>query len=205
MPEIKLNEMEISAIGEVSNISLGNAATSLGILIHNNIDISIPSVEIKNKGDIVKNHESDSIITRVNYVKGIQGYSILFLKPDDVKMIADLMMGSDGYGMFFQQDLSELHMSAISEAMNQMMGSAATAMGIMLDRLVDISTPEVVQMNAGEYVKYEFPNDDKFVQISFDVKLGELIVCQMVQMYPLMLAKAIADLFILKKESEKQS
>lgn len=200
MPEINLNEMEISAIGEVSNISLGNAATSLGILIHNNIDISIPKVEIKNKGDIVKNYADDSVIARVNYVKGIQGYSILFLKPDDVKMIADLMMGSDGYGMFYQMDFSEMHISAISEAMNQMMGSAATAMGIMLDRLVDISTPEVVQMNAGDYLQLEFPNDDRFVQISFEVKLGDLIVCQMVQMYPFVLAKAIADLFILRKE-----
>lgn len=205
MPEMNLNEMEISAIGEVSNISLGNAATSLGILIHNNIDISIPKVEIKNKGDIVKSHENDSVITRVNYVKGIQGYSILFLKPDDVKMITDLMMGSDGYGMFYQMDLSEMHMSAISEAMNQMMGSAATAMGLMLDKLVDISTPEVVQMNAGEYVKYEFPNDDRFVQISFEVKLGDLIVCNMVQMYPFVLAKAIADLFILRKEHDKNN
>lgn len=200
MGEINLNELEISAIGEVSNISLGNAATALGILIHNNIDISIPKVEIKNKGDIVKENTGNMVITRVNYVKGIQGYSILFLKPDDVKMITDLMMGSDGYGMFFQQDLSELHLSAISECMNQMMGSAATAMGIMLDRLVDISTPEVVQMSAGDYVKYEFPNDDRFVQISFEVKLGDLIVCQMVQMYPFVLAKAIADLFILRKE-----
>lgn len=205
MPELNLNEMEISAIGEVSNISLGNAATSLGILVHNNIDISIPKVEIKNKGDIVKNSDAESVIARVNYVKGIQGYSILFLKQDDVKMIADLMMGSDGYGMFYQQEFSELHISAISEVMNQMMGSAATAMGIMLDRLVDISTPEVVQKNPGDYLKLEFPNDDRFVQISFDVKLGDLIVCDMVQMYPLALAKALADLFILRREQEKNN
>lgn len=202
MAEIILNQLEISAIGEVANISLGNSMTTLGILIRDNIDISVPEVEIKNKGDIVKEYNHEYIIARVNYVKGIQGYSMLFLKEDDVKMIADLMMGGDGHGMFFEQPMSELHMSAISEAMNQMMGAAATAMGLMLDRMVDISTPETCQKNAGEYMSVEFPNDEKFVQITFQCKLGSLIVCDMVQMYPHTLAKAIADLFLLKKEKE---
>lgn len=203
MDELTLNDMEISAIGEVSNISLGNAATALGILLRDDIDISVPNVLIKNKGDIVSDGKACEIITRVNYVKGIQGYSILMLKTDDVKMMTDLMMGSDGHGMFFQQDLSDLHLSAVSEAMNQMMGSAATAMGIMLDRLVDISTPETIQMNAGDYIQLEFPNDDKFVEIAFDVKLGKEIKCNMVQMYPYTLAKAIADLFIIRKKNEE--
>ncbi len=203
MDELTLNDMEISAIGEVSNISLGNAATALGILLRDDIDISVPNVLIKNKGDIVSEGNACEIITRVNYVKGIQGYSILMLKTDDVKMMTDLMMGSDGHGMFFQQDLSDLHLSAVSEAMNQMMGSAATAMGIMLDRLVDISTPETIQMNAGEYIQLEFPNDDKFVEIAFDVQLGKEIKCNMVQMYPYTLAKAIADLFIIRKKNEE--
>ena len=202
MQEITLSEMELSAIGEVANITLGNAATSLGILLRDDVEISVPNIEIKNKGDIVKSYSDDCVITRVDYVKGIQGYSILFLKDDHVKMMTDIMMGSDGYGMFYQQDLSELHLSAVSEAMNQMMGSAATAMGIMLDRVVDISTPTTNHQSTGEYIKYEFPNDDKFVQISFEVKLGKNIVTEMVQMYPYVLAKAVADLFIIKKEAQ---
>ena len=202
MDEIVLNDMEISAIGEVANISLGNAATSLGILLHDDIDISVPHVAVKNKGDIINDAANCEIVTRVNYVKGIQGYNILLLKGEDVRVMTDLMMGSDGHGMFYEQELSELHLSAVSEAMNQMMGSAATAMGIMLDRLVDISTPETLQMSAGEYIKLEFPNDDKFVQISFRVKLGKHIDCDMVQMYPHTLAKAIADLFLIRKQQE---
>lgn len=202
MAEFVLNQMELSAIGEVANIAIGNSATTLGVLIRDNIDISVPFVEIKNKGDIVKEYNHDYIITRVNYVKGIQGYSIFYLKEDDVKMIADLMMGGDGHGMFYEQEMSELHLSAVSEAMNQMMGAAATAMGVMLDRMVDISTPETVKKNAGEYIQGEFPNDEKFVQISFQCKLGQLMVCDMVQMYPYTLAKAIADLFIIKKEKD---
>jgi len=199
MQEMVLNDMEISAIGEVANISLGNAATSLNILVHNDIDISVPYVEIKNKGDVIRCHPEDCVITRVDYVKGIQGYSCLLLKDEDVKIITDLMMGSDGYGMFYEQDLSELHLSAVSECMNQMMGSAATAMGGMLDRIVDISTPTTEHMNAGEYIQYEFQMDEKFVQITFDVKIGSLIETKMIQLYPRVLAKAIADLFIMKK------
>lgn len=202
MAEIVLNDMEISAIGEVANITLGNSATSLGILMRDDVDISVPKLEIKNKGDIVRNHNENAVITKVDYVKGLQGYSILILKENDVKMITDIMMGSDGYGMFYEQELSELHLSAVSEAMNQMMGSAATAMGIMLDRLVDISTPQTTHMNQGEYIQLEFPDDDRFVQITFDMKIGKKMVIEMVQMYPYILAKAIADLFLIKKNAQ---
>lgn len=202
MAEIVLNDMEMSAIGEVANITLGNSATSLGILMRDDVDISVPKLEIKNKGDIVRNHNENAVITKVDYVKGLQGYSILILKENDVKMITDIMMGSDGYGMFYEQELSELHLSAVSEAMNQMMGSAATAMGIMLDRLVDISTPQTTHMNQGEYIQLEFPDDDRFVQITFDMKIGKKMVIEMVQMYPYILAKAIADLFLIKKNAQ---
>lgn len=194
------NEMEISAIGEVANITLGNAMTALSVLIHGDIDISTPDVEIKNKGDVVKEHLEKCIITRVDYVKGVDGFSVLFLKEDDVKILTDLMMGSDGHGMFYSQDISDLHLSAVSESMNQMMGSAATAMGMMISKMVDISTPTTIQMEAGKFIDDSFKNDDRFVQINFDVKMNDLITTQMIQLYPFRLAKAIADLFIVKKQ-----
>ena len=193
------NEMELSAIGEVANISLGNAVTALSMLLHSDIDISTPFVEIKNKGDIVREFTEKAVITRVDYVKGLDGYSLLFLKEDDVKIMTDLMMGSDGHGMFYDQEMSELHLSAVSEAMNQMMGSAATAMGMMIGKIVDISTPSTTMTDPGNYVHDSFPQDDRFVQISFGVKMGALIDTGMMQLYPFRLAKAIADLFIVKK------
>ena len=194
------NDMELSAIGEVANITLGNAMTALSVLIHGDIDISTPNVEIKNKGEAVEEHREKSVITRVDYVKGLDGFSVLFLKEDDVKIMTDLMMGSDGHGMFYQQDISELHLSAVSESMNQMMGSAATAMGMMLNKMVDISTPNTEFIEAGAFIDDSFKNDDRFVQISFDVKMGEHIQTQMMQLYPYRLAKAIADLFLMKKQ-----
>ena len=195
------NDMELSAIGEVANITLGNAVTALSMLLHSDIDISTPFVEIKNKGDVVRDHPEKAVVTRVDYVKGLDGYSLLFLKEEDVRIMTDLMMGSDGHGMFYEQEVSELHLSAVSESMNQMMGSAATAMGMMINKLVDISTPNTMMRDPGSYVNDSFPHDDRFVQISFDVKMGELIATNMMQLYPFKLAKAIADLFIVKKQA----
>ncbi len=200
MAEITFNDMEISAIGEVSNISMGNAATAMSVIVNREIDISVPNVAIKNKDEFVRNHKEDSVVVRVDYVKGLQGYSIFFLKENDVKMIADLMMGSDGHGMMTQMEFSEMHLSAISEAMNQMMGASATAMSTMLDHLVDISTPNATTMSAGEYIAFEIPGEEKFIQIDFQMRVGDLMVADMVQAYPLKLAKAIADLFIIKKQ-----
>lgn len=193
------NDMEISAIGEVANITLGNAMTALSVLLHNDIDISTPFVEIKQRGEIVEELAVRSVVTRVDYVKGLDGYSVLFLKEDDVKVMTDLMMGSDGHGMFYEQELSELHLSAVSESMNQMMGSAATAMGMMLDKLVDISTPSTSHADPGNYLNDAFPGEERFVQISFDVRMGELIRTRMMQLYPFRLAKAVADLFIVRR------
>lgn len=197
------NDMEVSAIGEVANITLGNAVTALSLLLHNDIDISTPLVEIKNKGDQVRALSEKTIVTRVDYVKGLNGNCLLFLKEDDVKIMTDLMMGSDGHGMFYEQDISELHLSAVSEAMNQMMGSAATAMGMMLDKLVDISTPSTRHEEAGSYNHDAFGTEERFVQISFDVYMGELIKTKIIQLYPFGLAKAIADLFIVKRDQNE--
>ena len=195
------NDMELSAIGEVANITLGNAVTALSVLIHSNIDISTPQVEIKDKDAIVAEQPLKSVVTRVDYVKGLDGYSVLFLKEEDVKIMTDLMMGSDGHGMFYEQEISELHLSAVSESMNQMMGSAATAMGMMINKLVDISTPNTILTDPGNYINDAFQQEDRFVQITFDLEMGELIRTQMVQLYPFKLAKAIADLFLVKKSN----
>lgn len=199
MTDIILNDMEISAIGEVGNICFGNAMTTLGVLVHNTIDLSIPKVEIRSKDEIITDNKIGLITAKVDYVKGVQGSSILFLKEDDVKMITDLMMGSDGYGMFYQQDLSEIHLSAASEAMNQMMGASATAMGIMLDRLVDISTPTTEKIERVDALAGKFADEHQFAHITFEIKVGDLIITDIVQLFPLKLAKAIADLFIIKK------
>jgi flagellar motor switch protein FliN/FliY len=205
MVHYNFTEMEIDAIGEISNICLGSSASTLSILVRNTVDITPPKVEIIEKNEYTKNVSSKKVFVKVNYVEGVKGCSILMLEEQDAKAIADLMMGSDGKGMFAQMDFGEIHLSAVSEAMNQMMGAAATSMSIMLDRKTDISTPEAKFMEDGEYLACEFPNDDRFVKVGFKMHIGDIISSPMVQIYPHDLGKAISDLFLLKKSREQVS
>ncbi len=198
------SEMEIDAIGEISNICLGNSASTLSMLVRQTVDITPPMVEIVEKSEYTKNVSSKKVFVKVNYVEGVKGCSILMLEEQDAKVIADLMMGSDGNGDFAKMDLGELHMSAVSEAMNQMMGAAATSMSLMLERKTDISTPEAKFMQDGEYLAYEFPDDDRFVKVGFKMKVGEIIDSPVVQLYPHDLGKAISDLFLIRKAKVKE-
>ncbi len=198
------SEMEIDAIGEISNICLGNSASTLSMLVRQTVDITPPMVEIVEKSEYTKNVSSKKVFVKVNYVEGVKGCSILMLEEQDAKVIADLMMGSDGNGDFAKMDLGELHMSAVSEAMNQMMGAAATSMSLMLERKPDISTPEAKFMQDCEYLAYEFPDDDRFVKVGFKMKVGEIIDSPVVQLYPHDLGKAISDLFLIRKAKVKE-
>lgn len=196
-------DMEIDAIGEISNICLGSSASTLSMLVRQTVDITPPRVEIVEKSEYTKNVHSKKVFVKVNYVEGVKGCSILMLEEQDAKAIADLMMGSDGKGDFARMDLGELHISAVSEAMNQMMGAAATSMSVMLERKTDISTPEAKFMQDGEYLACEFPNDERFVKVGFKMKIGDIIDSPVVQLYPHDLGKAISDLFLIKKAREK--
>lgn len=205
MSDYVFSEMEIDAIGEISNISLGSSASALSMLVRQTVDITPPRVEIVEKSEYTKNVSSKKVFVKVNYVEGIKGCSILMLEEQDAKAIADLMMGSDGHGAFAQMELGELHMSAVSEAMNQMMGAAATAMSVMLERKTDISTPETKFMEDGEYLAYEFPDEDRFVKVGFIMRIGNIINSPVVQLFPHNLGKAISDLFLIKKAKEKEA
>ncbi|MCD8039650.1 MAG: flagellar motor switch phosphatase FliY [Lachnospiraceae bacterium] len=204
MGEYVFSSLEIDAIGEISNICLGNSATTLGMLVRQPVDITPPKVTIIEKSEYVKSVSSKRVFVKVSYVEGVQGCSILMLEEQDAKAIADLMMGSDGRGSFAQMELGELHLSAVSEAMNQMMGAAATSMSVMLERKTDISIPDTKYMESGEYLACEFPNDDKFVKVNFRMKIGDIIDSPIVQLYPHNLAKAISDLFLIKKAKQQQ-
>lgn len=199
MQDLKLNELEISAIGEIANISIGNAATSLSLLVNREVDISTPLVKIKDNDSQVSVSGGEELVAYVDYVKGIMGRNMLFAKKDEVKMLADMMMGSDGRGMFYDMDFSDMHLSAFSELMNQIMGAASTAMGMMLDRLVDISTPEAIELSDGKQITYDSSKDNRYVEVLFDVVVNNEMQLKIIQAYPFILAKAIADVFLIKK------
>lgn len=201
MEKYGLNSLELDTLGEISNICLGISATTLNVLLHNNVSITTPFISVHSKEEIIRNFIQERVAVRCNYVVGITRSDLLLLHVNDAKKIADLMMGGDGNGMFAEGELSELHLSAVSEAMNQMMGSSATALSNMLGTPTDISTPESKVATASDMILKTFPDEDYFVCIEFRMKVGEVLSFKAVQVYPFKVAKQISTLF-LEKEKE---
>lgn len=188
--EGRLTSEEIDAIGEISNISMGTAATTLFSLVNRKVDISTPVVTFARWEDIVDSYEKPCVFIRIAYTTGLDGSNLLVLKEGDVKVITDLMMGGDGTNTV--GELGELHLSAISEAMNQMMGSAATSLSSMLNKMIDISPPSADLINLKDSVDEadiaEFLTGE-FVKISFKMEIGDLVNSEIMQLFPFSFAK----------------
>lgn len=188
--EAELSEAEIDAIGEIANISMGTAATTLFSLVNRKVEISTPVVSYATLDDVVTKYERPCVFIRIAYTVGLDGSNILVLKENDVKIITDLMMGGDGTNT--EGELGELHLSAISEAMNQMMGSAATSLSSMLNKKIDISPPKADLIDlTGEIDESEIDEflAGRFVKISFRMEIGDLVDSEIMQLYPISFAK----------------
>ena len=193
-----LTEKEKDTIGEIANISMGTAATTLFSLVNRKVEISTPVVSFANWSDICEAYEKPCVFIRIGYTVGLDGSNILVLKEHDVKVITDLMMGGDGTNT--DGELGELHLSAISEAMNQMMGSAATSLSSMLEKKVDISPPtaSLVDLNDSMTDDTEISNflQGEMVQVAFDMKIGDLVDSQIMQLYPFDFARELYKKFM---------
>ena len=185
-----LTPEEKDAIGEIANISMGTAATTLFSLVNRKVEISTPVVSTATWDDVVRNYERPCVFIRIAYTVGLDGSNILVLKENDVKIITDLMMGGDGTNT--DGELGELHLSAISEAMNQMMGSSATSLSSMLSKTIDISPPVADLIDLQESVD-EGSIDEflagEFVKISFKMEIGDLVDSEIMQLYPVSFAR----------------
>ena len=197
MADVTLTKEQQDTLGEIANISMGSSATSLSALLNNlKVDITTPKIELIRKSEALDDYHNVCVLVHINYVKGLSGSNVLILKEDDVKIIADLMMG--GPGVAGPGDIGEIQLSAVSEAMNQMMGSAASSMSQLLDRVVDISPPKTDNIDV-ESVKiferlFESPEID-FVKITFNLKIGTIVDSVMVQLYPITFALDMVSLF----------
>jgi flagellar motor switch protein FliN/FliY len=198
-----LTDIEKDAIGEVANISMGTSATTLYSLVNKKVNITTPVVEMCKWEDVLRNYEKPCVFIQIKYTVGLNGTNILVLKEHDVKVITDLMMGGDGTNL--DGDLTELHLSAISEAMNQMMGSASTSLSSMLGKTIDISPPEasLVDVHSREPRELSPFLEEKFVKISFRMQIGDdLVDSTLMQLYPLDFAKSLYDTFMAQQLGE---
>lgn len=198
-PAADTSQMEVSAdecdtIGEIANISMGTAATTLFSLVNHKVDISTPVVAMATWDDIVSQYERPCVFIRIAYTVGLDGSNLLVLKEQDVKVITDLMMGGDGTNT--DVEVSELHLSAISEAMNQMMGSAATSLSSMLNKTIDISPPEANLVDMTDSLDEKEIDEfltGKFVKIAFKMVIGDLVDSTIMQLYPVSFAKEMCE------------
>ena len=192
-----LTDVERDAVGEIANINMGTAATTLSTLLNNKVTITTPKVSYVTINEISAQYDKPCVFIHISYIDGISGNNVLILKEHDVKVITDLMMGGDGSNT--EGELTELHLSAISEAMNQMMGSAATSLSSMLDKKVDISPPtaSVVDLNDNiDDVTVSSFLADELVQVSFTMQIGDLVDSQIMQLYPFDFARDLYQKFI---------
>ncbi|MEC1021589.1 flagellar motor switch phosphatase FliY [Bacillus paralicheniformis] len=191
-PESGLSLMEQDTIGEIGNISFGSSATALSTLLNQKVEITTPTVSVIEKSHLNDEFPHPYVSIGVSYTEGFSGNNLLVIKQEDAAIIADLMMGGDGTNA--DPSLGEIHLSAVQEAMNQMMGSAATSMSTVFSKKIDISPPEVdlLDVNEGEGTE-QIPKEDPLVKVSFRLKVGELIDSHIMQLYPLTFAKDLVD------------
>ena len=192
-----LSDVEKDAVGEVANISMGSSATTLYSLVNRKVNITTPEVEFCTWDNLLTQYERPCVFIQIKYTVGLDGTNILILKEHDVKVITDLMMGGDGTNT--DGELGELHLSAISEAMNQMMGAAATSLSTMMQKKIDISPPEaslldLTQVKNGEEVSPFLGG--VFVKISFRMQIDDLVDSSIMQLYPIEFARSIVDTFM---------
>lgn len=204
--EQSLTDAEKDAIGEVANISMGTAATTLSSLVNKKVDISTPVVSVATWDDIVAAYERPCVFIRIGYTVGLDGTNVLVLKEHDVKVITDLMMGGDGTNT--DGEIGEMHLSAISEAMNQMMGSAATSLSSMLNKMIDISPPQADIVDLTEALDGGSIDSflaGEFVRICFRMEIGDLVDSQIMQLYPFSFAKEMYSSISKNMEQEADS
>lgn len=192
----RLSPEESDALGEIANISMGTAATTLSILVNNRVEITTPKLSYVTLDDLKEQNPAPCVFIYISYRAGLEGKNILVLKEHDVKVITDLMMGGDGTNT--DAELTDLHLSAISEAMNQMMGSAATSMSSMINEKVDISPPSSTRVDLTNTMMEDGLHDmvgQTFVQVSFRMTIGDLVDSEIMQLYPFDFAKLIYTRF----------
>ena len=192
----RLSPEESDALGEIANISMGTAATTLSVLVNNRVEITTPKLSYVTLDDLKEQNPAPCVFIYISYRTGLEGKNILVLKEHDVKVITDLMMGGDGTNT--DAELTDLHLSAISEAMNQMMGSAATSMSSMINEKVDISPPSSTRVDLANTMMEDGLHDmvgQTFVQVSFRMTIGDLVDSEIMQLYPFDFAKLIYTRF----------
>lgn len=196
----KLSDIEKDLLGEVGNISMGTAATALSAVVGKPVNITTPTINVTTLNEVKNSFKTPNIVLDVQFVSGIVGGNLFVINIFDSAVIANLMMGGNGeVGQI--NELSELEISAVQEAMNQMIGSAATSMATMFNREVNISPPiSSICDKDSEVISNDITLEEKIVEISFKMTIGDLVDSNIVQVLPIETAKKIVSIMMGTEE-----
>ncbi|MFA1820666.1 flagellar motor switch phosphatase FliY [Virgibacillus oceani] len=188
--ESYLSTIEEDTLGEIGNISFGSSATTLSTLLKQKVEITTPSVSVIQKKEI-EGFTFQPVSIYVNYIEGFSGKNVFVIKATDAAIIANIMLGGDGTDP--EEELNDIHISAVQEAMNQMMGSAATSMSAIFDKKIDISPPTIKMTESEADLDIAINGGQAFVQVSFQLKIGSLIDSNIMQIMPINFAKDLVN------------
>jgi len=199
-----LTDEEKDALGEIGNISMGTSATTLYTLLNQKVNITTPKVDVLTWDELSDDYSMPYVAVEVEYKEGLIGSNLLIMKENDVKIITDLMMG--GVGNISDEPITDLHLSAISEAMNQMIGSSSTSLAGMFNKKIDILPPKAfsVTLNDPSVIKNFLP-DEQIVKISFRMEIGDVIDSEIMQLLPIDFAKTMVYNLYNSMESSEPS
>ena len=180
-----ITEIEKDTLGEIGNISMGTAATTLSTLLNKKVLITTPQVTVTTTGELSYEYPIPFVAVDVSYKSGLKGSNVLMINVDDVKIITNVMMGKDE--MDIDRDLNELDLSAISEVMNQMMGSACTSLSEIFAKKIDIDPPKSYEItfSEGRETLEVLQTSDPIIKISFRMVVEGLIDSELMQLIPL--------------------
>ncbi len=191
----RFSKMEIDAIGEILNISLGASATAVSTMLNARVDITTPVVNIVDKDEFQMGKVEPAVGVEITYVAGLEGKNVMLLKRHDVKVIVEMVMGMSIADEDFEMD--EINVSVVCEVMNQMMGASATALSEFLGKMVNISTPLSFEVaNEQEFIDKYFIDNEPKVVVGFTLSIADRLESEFFNVMPIQLAKALVENFL---------
>lgn len=190
-----LSALEIDAVGEILNISLGASATAVSTMLNTRVDITTPVVNVVRKDEFKMDRVEPAIGVEITYISGLEGSNVMLLKRHDVRVIVEMLMGIPMTDEEFE--LNEMNISAVCEVMNQMMGASSTALSEFLGKVVNISTPISFEVeNEKAFIDKYFSDDDYRVVVKFALKIADKLESEFFNVMPISLAKSLVKGFL---------
>ena len=187
---------EVDVLGEVGNMCMGAVATTLYSILDRRVEITTPRVNVYKTADVLAQYKIPFVVVTVEYIEGIIGNNLLVLKVPDAVLITGLMMGGGEGAAEETAELNEMHLSAMSEVMNQMMGASSTALSKLLRTSVNISTPKAVNVDVNGNVSHMLNNIELVTKVSFDMEIEGLLKSELLQLIPYDLSRELAKRFM---------